>query len=89
VCGFQRLIIMDKCKRCGEKIEDISEEDTQEFGIIDNEGLCSDCWEEEHEFENTCPKHRCYCPNGFCEQCLIESKGASANTNHEEKEVER
>jgi len=30
------------------------------------------------EFENTCPKHRCYCPDGFCEQCIIESDEVSA-----------
>jgi hypothetical protein len=69
---------MEKCKRCGCRIEELSEEDIQEFGIIDNEGLCSDCWEEEHEFENTCPKHKCYCPDGFCEQCLIKSEEVSA-----------
>ena len=72
---------MEKCKRCKENIEEISQEDIEEFDIIDNEGLCSNCWEELHEFENTCPKHITYCPDGFCEQCLIESEGVSADSS--------
>ena len=64
---------MDKCRRCKEvDIEEISTEDMQD-GFIDNEGLCSDCSQEEHEFENTCPIHHCYCLDGFCEYCIIES----------------
>ncbi|MFW6008607.1 MAG: hypothetical protein ACOCP8_05005 [archaeon] len=72
---------MTNCKKCGERIIELSEEDMKEFGIINNENLCDECLEEERIFENTCPVHRCYCPDGFCEQCLIESEEEKKNEN--------
>ena len=63
---------MKKCKRCGNKMPVLTEEDNQEFEIYQDDDLCEDCLDELDEFSNTCPIHRTHNPDSFCEECLYE-----------------
>jgi len=61
---------LDKCKRCGCDISKLTKEEMEEFGIMESDALCDECYEELDEQEKTCPIHKIYTPDDFCEACL-------------------